>query len=440
MAKTKKDYARIVSRSRTAFTKWQKTSLNMRIKKMKRLAGEISKQKKSLAITIHKEEGKPMAEALGEVKGSVAAIRFYLKCCRKILKPKKLQVSVKGTSAFLQPEPFGVVLIITPWNFPLDTPISGICPALLAGNSVIVKPSEYTEKTAKKLEKIMVKIFPKDTVKFVYGDGKTGRNLVKSGVNKIVFTGSIASGKDVLRNASDTVTPVLMELGGKDAAIVCSDADISLAAKGIVWAAFFNAGQVCTSVERVFVHKKVAKKFLQKLAAEAGALKKGKHINPMINKKQFETVRSHVNNAVSKGAKIFYQGEKYKTKNYFPPTILTNVKLSMKIMREETFGPVIPVYVVKIEKEAVKLANNTIYGLGASVWSRNIAKTKKIAQELDTGMVWINGASELYTSCPWGGKKQSGYGKVLSEFGLLEFVNFKAIMVNKSGSKRNYWF
>jgi succinate-semialdehyde dehydrogenase/glutarate-semialdehyde dehydrogenase len=323
--------------------------------------------------------------------------------------------------------------------------------ALMAGNAVVLKPSELTPLIALKLGDIFKRAgLPAGLLNIATGDGATGRALIDARVDKIMFTGSVATGKRVAEAAAQYLTPVVLELGGKDPMIILEDADIENAARGAVWGAFANSGQACASVERCYVQESIAQNFIERVVAETRALKQGVgteigvDVGAMSNERQLQIVADHVEDAKRRGAQILTGGQRGKNVDgfFYEPTVLTNVNHDMAIMRDETFGPVLPVMTFQTEAEAVRLANDSIYGLTASVWTKNIAKGKRIAERIEAGTVMVN--EVVYThgvaQTPWGGVKDSGYGRTHGRMGLLELVHPQHIHVNRLSFLPDLWW
>jgi succinate-semialdehyde dehydrogenase/glutarate-semialdehyde dehydrogenase len=323
--------------------------------------------------------------------------------------------------------------------------------ALMAGNAVVVKPSELTPLTGLKIKEVFDRAGLADGVlQIVTGDGSTGAALVGSGLDKIMFTGSVATGKRVAEAAAKYLTPVVLELGGKDPMIVLDDANVQNAARGAVWGAFANSGQTCSSVERCYVHETIAEKFVREVVTETKRLHqsvgtdKAADVGSMTSEQQLRLVERHVDDAVDKGATALVGGHRLADTPgaFFEPTVLIDVDHDMDIMREETFGPVLPIMTFKTDDEAVRLANDTSYGLTASVWSGSIARGKRVAERIDAGTVMVN--EVLYThgiaQTPWGGLKQSGLGRTHGRGGLLELVSARHIHVNHLGFIPDLWW
>jgi len=381
-------------------------------------------------------------------------MHYFAQASESLLRPQKIdigQYGMMGRSSSIRFKPLGVVGIISPWNFPLATPLDEVVMALMAGNAVVLKPSELTPLIAVKIGELFSRAgLPTGLLEIVTGDGSTGAALVEARVDKIMFTGSVATGKRVAEAAARYLIPVVLELGGKDPMIVLEDADIKNAARGAVWGAFANAGQACASVERCYVHESIAPKFIETVVAETRALKQGVgteaavDIGSMTNERQLQIVEEHVSDAENRGAKILAGGKRGENRKgyFYQPTVLTNVDQDMTIMRDETFGPVLPIMTFKSDDEAVKLANDSVYGLTASVWTKNIARGQRIAERIDAGTVMVN--EVVYThgiaQTPWGGVKDSGYGRTHGRAGLLELVTPQHIHLNRISFLPDLWW
>jgi len=429
-----------VSIAKESFGSWKNTEIEKRIKFLKKLSELLEKEKASFTELIMKEIGKPKIEAETEVLDSQGAIDYY---CEKIKEIKEKNIDfdqeffpkTKGSVKF---EPQGVIGLITPWNYPLSLSMWTIVPALLTGNSIVYKPSENSVLIGKKINEIINKIFPKGVFNIISGDSEIGKILVKSDIDKLFFTGSVEAGKHIVENIG--LKPVALELGGKDSAIVCKNVDIELAVKGIVWGALNNAGQVCTSTEKIYVSEEIANEFIKKVVEEVKKLRKGTDFGPLINKKQLSTVENHVKEAISEGAKILAGGNKIQGKGFFfEPTVLVNVKEEMKIMCEETFGPIILIKTVKNENEAIELTNNSKYGLGATIWTKDIEEGKEIGKKINVGMVWINDVNlPISGGDYWGGTKLSGLR--CSESKLMQCLKAKTFVSYSGKEKRDWWY
>ncbi|HEU4478038.1 MAG TPA: aldehyde dehydrogenase family protein [Pyrinomonadaceae bacterium] len=444
-----------IYRARAAQPAWAKRSFQERGQIILKARERMLAQVEELGLLISRETGKPVSEAISmEIVPTLDAMHHFARNAEKLLRPQKLdigQYGLMGRSSRIVYKPVGVVGIISPWNFPLATPAQEIVMALVAGNSVVLKPSELTTLTALKLGEIFRDSgLPTGLLEIVTGYGATGASLIDARVDKIMFTGSVATGKRVAAAAAHHLTPVVLELGGKDPMIVLEDADVANAARAAVWGAFANSGQACASVERCYVHESVAPQFLARVLSETAALKQDvgtkadTDVGAMTNERQLQIVEEHVADALVHGAKVVSGGKRVANSAgfFYPPTILTNVDHGMKIMRDETFGPVLPVMTFKTEDEAVELANDSVFGLTASVWTSDISRGRRLAEKIAAGTVMVN--EVLYThgiaQTPWGGVKESGYGRTHGRAGLLELVNPHHIHVNRFGGHPDLWW
>ena len=449
------DVRQAVSRARAAQPAWASLSFRERAQVILKARELMLAERDEIARLVSRETGKPVAEALSmEIVPTLDAMHYFAHASENLLRPQKIdigQYGMMGRSSSIRFKPLGVVGIISPWNFPLATPLDEVVMALMAGNAVVLKPSELTPLIALKIGEIFSRAgLPKGLLEILTGDGSTGAALVEARVDKVMFTGSVATGKRVAEAAARYLIPVVLELGGKDPMIVLEDADIENAARGAVWGAFANSGQACASVERCYVHESIAPKFIERVVAETRNLRQGVgteaavDIGSMTNERQLQIVENHVNDAEQRGAKILTGGRRGQNPDgfFYPPTVLTNVDHDMTIMRDETFGPILPVMTFETDDEAVKLANDSIYGLTASVWTKNIARGRRIAERIEAGTVMVN--EVVYThgiaQTPWGGVKDSGYGRTHGRAGLLELVTPQHIHVNRITFLPDLWW
>lgn len=390
------------------------------------LRGALEKfliQADALARLISEEMGKPLSQAKLEIERSIEEWVYMLDNAERFLAPE-----VVG-SAEVHFAPLGVVAVISPWNFPCLLPLRGIVPALLAGNSVLFKPSELSPRVGMCVANCMHGVAP---LVVAIGGKELGAKIVSLPVAAIAFTGSTSVGKAIAREASQTMKRVVLELGGLDAAIVLSDADIQTAAQEIVRSNARNSGQVCNAVKRVLVHESVYEKFLEEALNAAQGLTYGDpldpstDIGPLVSEQQRDRVKGFLDDALAKGAKSYSRSVPDQG-FFFPQTILTHLAKDSRLLFEEPFGPLLPILPFSAEQEAVQVANNTRFGLTASVWTRDASAMKRIAGKLDVGMVRHNSHTAMSSGIPWGGCKESGIGRMKTKEGLREFTNVKVI-------------
>ena len=448
------DVAAAVKRARLAQPAWSQLSYRARAEFILRAREIVLGKVVEIASLISRETGKPPAEATSmEIVPTLDLMHYFARNTERLLMRQKIdigQYDLMGRSSYIVYKPLGVVGIISPWNFPWATPLDEVVMALMAGNAVVLKPSELTLLTALKIGEVFREArLPEGLLEIVTGDGSTGAALVDSGVDKIMFTGSVATGKRVAEAAARHLTPVVLELGGKDPMIVLEDANLANAARAAVWGGFCNAGQACASIERLYVHESVAKEFTELVVNEVRKLKLGPpadgiDLGAMTNERQLRIVEDHVQDAVQHGAHIETGGRRIEnTAGWFhEATVITNVDHSMEIMREETFGPVLPIMTFKTDEEAVRLANDSVYGLTAAVFTSDITRGRRLAERIDAGTVMVN--EVVYTHAiaqtPWGGVKQSGYGRTHGRLGMLELVTPQHIHVNRVPWLPDVWW
>lgn len=444
-----------IEKSRRAFINWRETSFIERAKFVMKAREIILAELDEIALLVSNEAGKPVAEALSaEIAPVLDLMQYFARNTAKILKPEKInigQLKFLGRSSKIVYKPLGVVGIISPWNFPFAIPLGEVAMALMAGNTVVLKPSELTPLVGRKIGEIFEKAnLPENVLQIVTGDGKAGAAIVDAGVNKIMFTGSVATGKKIAESAAKTLTPVVLELGGKDPMIIFADADLEAASSAAIWGAFTNSGQACSSVERLYVEESIAKKFTDLLVEKTRNLTQNfgsdaaTDVGAMISENQLKIVENHVADFQKNGARVLTGGRRNRKFNgtFFEPTIITGAKNSMRGMREETFGPTLPVAIFKTETEAIELANDSDFGLTASVWTKDLRRGRRVAEKILAGTITVN--EVLYThgiaQTPWGGFKQSGYGRTHGKMGLMELVAPQHIHVNRFTFLPNVWW
>jgi acyl-CoA reductase-like NAD-dependent aldehyde dehydrogenase len=444
------DVAEAVRRCKVAQVAWGALSLQRRLHVLRRYQTVLVENRDRIVETIWKETSKPRTEALVEIFTVLEMIRHYRCTAAKLLAPRRVSSGlVMHKKAYKRFEPLGVVGVISPWNYPFLLPHTPMLTALVAGNGVVLKPSELTSLTGQLAVELLRSVLPDpELVQVVTGGGETGAALVKAGVDKIAFTGSVGTGKRIMAAAAESLTPVIMELGGKDPMIVCADADLERAAAGAVWASFSNTGQTCMAIERCYVVESVADAFTAKVVAKTQALRQGIdngdiELGSMISERQRAIVSGHVDAALAQGAKAMTGGKEGKDGFAYEPTVMVDVTPEMAVMKDETFGPVLPIMRVPDVQTAVRLANDTPFGLTASVWTKDTGRGETIAAQLKAGVVCVNDHLVNYgiPSLPFGGMKESGFGRMHGEEGLMEMVNIKSVVVDRLGLGREpYWF
>jgi acyl-CoA reductase-like NAD-dependent aldehyde dehydrogenase len=434
---------------------WAELTLKDRGAYLKRAADVLLDEIDEIAELLVSEQGKPRAEAYTmELLPTVDALHWCAKAGPKILADEKVPMTQAFTlskKARFSYEPIGVVGVIAPWNYPWSIPFGEVAIALMAGNGVVLKPASLTPLLGEAIGRVFEKGgLPEGLIRVVHGGGAIGDALAKSSAGKIFFTGSVEVGRKVGEVCAQRLKGSVLELGGKDPMIVCADADLDNAVSGAVWGGFANAGQTCSGIERVYVMREVADRFVEGVAREAQKLRLGNpiewetEIGPMTSDGQYEIVVDLIEDAVASGATKLCGGPTEVaglSGKFVAPTVLTGVTHEMRIMREEVFGPVVPIVVVDSEQEAIDLANDSEFGLGASVWTKDRQKGARIARRIESGMVWVNDHSFSHGACQcaWGGVKDSGVGRSHSKFGFYECVNIK-MNAWEPGLARDFWW
>ncbi|MDF2425895.1 MAG: NAD-dependent succinate-semialdehyde dehydrogenase [Nitrosopumilus sp.] len=422
----------LVGKAKRAYPEWKK-DYEKRRSYIYHLVEYLKKNKTELAKVATTEMGKPLKESIGEVEKCAWALEFYADHGDSFLADEVLNTDAR--KSFLTFEPLGVIGSIMPWNFPYWQALRFAAPCLMAGNVIVMKPSRITMQSGIEIEKAFTESeIPDGIFQTVVGSVESANHLIDSDVNAVTFTGSTNAGAKVGERAARHLKKCVLELGGSDPFIVLDDAIIEKAAEGAVKGRFINCGQSCVASKRFFVGKNIADEFIELFIKKASQLKIGDpmsietDIGPLSSKDGLETISGIVEDAKEKGAEILLGGSEIDGKGFFyKPTILRNIKPNMRIAREETFGPVAPITIVENESEAVKLANESEFGLGASIWTKDLAKADKMSRRIESGIVSVNNVVISDPRIPFGGIKHSGFGRELSRYGMLEFVNLKSV-------------
>jgi acyl-CoA reductase-like NAD-dependent aldehyde dehydrogenase len=444
-----------VERAAAAQIQWAATPVRERLRILQRFSNLLCDQKAAVATVISREAGKPEAEAVStEIIVVLDTVKYLQNNLPGFLRPESVphaSPAMKLKRGKLLREPYGVVGIISPWNYPFSIPSVQTLTALATGNAVALKPSELTPFSSLELERLLKQAgIPADLLQVITGDGVAGSALLAANIHKLVFTGSVATGKRVAVAAAARLLPVVLELGGKDPMLVLKDADVDVASSAAVWGAFMNAGQTCLSVERCYVHESIYEEFLAACVIKTNKLRLGSgaeqntDAGPMIHARQLQIVKAHVDDAISRGARLLAGGKAMPQlgPNFFAPTILANVDHSMAIMREETFGPVLPVCSFKTEDEAIALANDSQYGLAASIFTKDRNHGEALARRVMAGTVMVNDVIACFgiSEAPHGGVKASGIGRTHGRFGLEEMVWPKYVDLDRLPRMKKLWW
>jgi succinate-semialdehyde dehydrogenase/glutarate-semialdehyde dehydrogenase len=455
-----REIARVMERAREAQGEWGRRSIYLRARLLEKLREVIYRRREEIAAMVSAETGKPRAESiLAEVMLALDTVEFFARRAPEWLRKEAVphhNLAVNAKRGWMQFEPYGVVAVISPWNYPFAILVSAIAPALVAGNAVVLKPSELTPQTGELIGELFGEAAaevgaPRELLQIVQGGGEVGAALIAAGPAKVFFTGSVATGKLVAGMCAERLIPSVLELGGKDAMIVLKDANLEVASSGAVWGAFTNCGQACLSVTRIYVQEEVAERFVQLVVEKARKLRLGgpgnseAEIGPMIRESQVLKIERQLREAVEDGAEVKCGGKRRPDlgPTFFEPTVSVVRDENARIMREETFGPVVAVASFAGVDDAVKMANATEYGLSASVWTRDTREGERVASRLRAGSVMVNDVGSYYGICeaPHGGSGASGWGRTHSRLGLLETVRVKYVDVDGlPGVRKPWWF
>jgi len=445
-----------VARARQAQPSWADLGVERRIEILRKFQRLLQRQKSEVATLITKEAGKPYVEALlTEVLVVLDATRFLIDTAFEFLRDQPVphgSLAMKLKAGRIVREPHGVIAIVSPWNYPFSIPAVDALAALVTGNAVVLKPSELTSLVALKLQELLRGAgVPESIFQVIVGDGSTGAALLESEVDKLIFTGSVPTGKRIAQAAAARLLPVVLELGGKDPMLVLEDANLDVASSAAVWGAFVNAGQACLSVERCYVHRSLYPSFLELCIAKTRDLRVGNgldpktDVGPLIHERQLRLVEGQVNEAIRDGARLLAGGSRLPElgSNFYAPTVLAEMTPEMRIMREETFGPVLPIAPFDSEEQAIELANHSDFGLAASVWTPDRRRGEAVGRRIRAGTVMVNDVISCFgiSEAPHGGVKASGIGRAHGRFGMEEMVRPKYLDSDRMpGIKKVWWY
>lgn len=436
-----------VASARAAYKEWKRTPAADRGELLHALSAWITEHNDELATILTREGGKPLVENRDEMGWSATCFDFYAELGRTE-RGRVVPSGEQGQLSLVLKEPFGVVGAIVPWNYPVLLLAWKLAPALAAGNTVVVKPSPYTPLSTLELSKGFAEIFPPGVINVVTGGADVGAGMVAHpDVSMIAFTGSVETGKAVMTRAAERMKKVHLELGGKDAFIVCEDVDLEVAARGAVWAAYLNAGQVCTSAERFYVVPQIYDDFLDAFVAETRKLVVGDpmrddtDIGPLVRGVQRDKVEAQLQAATAAGARVLVGGERPYDKGFFlSPAVVVDVDESMDVMAKETFGPVAPIAKVSSLEEAIERTNASEFGLGANVYTKRLDYMLTAMEEIEAGTVWFNDPLTDNEAAPFGGMKASGTGRELGPEGLDDFRQTKHVHIDTKMDAKSWWY
>lgn len=455
------DVPAVFGRARVVQKHWAARTVRERCVFLRRLGRVVFDRRPEIVDVISRETGKPRAEAtFAEILVVLDTIEFLAKRAPGWLRPTRVRhhnLVMKSKSAWLEYEPYGVLAVIAPWNYPFMIPILEIVAGVVAGNAVVLKPSEMTPGTGQLIGELMHAAgFPERLLQVVQGSGEVGAALTGSEgagaqPDKVFFTGSVSTGQLIAEACGRALIPSVLELGGKDAMIVLADANLESASSAAVWGGMMNCGQACVSVERIYVEQPAAQRFSELCAQKAAKLRvgppsdAGSDVGPMISAQQIAKVEQQVSEAVALGAKVVVGGQRRREagNNFYEPTVVTGANDSMRLMTEETFGPVVAIEAVASSEEAIERANASKYGLSASVWTADRRRGRKIASRLAAGAVMVNDVASYFgiSEAPHGGQRASGWGRSHSHLGVMETVQVKYVSVDRlPGVAKPWWF
>jgi len=451
----------IIQKAREAQAEWYALPLENREKTLRQVQKALADRTEEFVELVSLETGKPVMEALAtDVMNALSVGDFSLERMEHLFREGKVEfgsistmMRYMGRSSYLIPRPLGVVGIITPWNYPLALPYSQVMMALAAGNAVVLKPSSHTPLTALRMREMMVKAgLPDQLLHVIIGSGEeVGEALVSSDVDRLVFTGHPDVGRRIMTLAAQRLTPLTLELGGKDAFIVLKDADLRRAAKAACWGSFVNCGQTCVAVKRIYLHRSVEAKFTDLFLKEVQALKQGYDpedpsltLGPLISERAVQDMEAQVARALEQGAKVLTGGKRMPGHkgHFFEPTVIVGAAQSSDIVQKETFGPVVVLLTFGDEEEAVRLNNDSLYALNGSVWTSDLAKGRDMATKLKSGTITVNNVAYTYGlgATPWGGRGESGFGRTHGDAGFEEMIERQHVHLDHGKFPSEIWW
>lgn len=437
---------KMVEKAREAQRAWSERSVRDRVLALLPLKKRLLSRAEEIAELAHKECGKPIEEAaLSEVLPNADLVDYWSAQIEELLESTSVEldpIAYPGKLGRIHREARGVVGLISPWNYPVAIPLRTLIPALLAGNAVVFKPSEITPRCGALVASLFEGLVPEGLLGLAQGGGDVGEALIDAGIDACVFTGSVATGKRVAVRCAEHLIPCSLELGGKDAAIVLRDANLERTARGLIWGAFTNAGQNCASIERVYVERPVADALITRVVALTKELKPGTDTAVLTTQRQCAIVRRHLQEAVDAGAEILAGGAPEEGSLAFAPTVLKINRHDIALMKDETFGPLLPIFIVDSEDEAIRLTNESAFGLTTSLWTKRIRHAHTLAQRLKSGVVTINnhGFTAAIPDAPWTGVGASGFGITNSPHALAELTRPRFVLEDRSGAKSELWW
>jgi betaine-aldehyde dehydrogenase len=450
---TREDVRKAVDAAKDAFRRWSETPPSDRGKLFFRVAQMIRKHKEELATLLTMEQGKPIQQSRSEIDRFANMFEYYGGMGTKLL-GSYTPLSLKGRYSIVIKQPIGVCAAILPWNYPVSIMSAKVAPCLIAGNTLVLKPASTTPLTNLKCTKILERAgVPSGVLNVVTGPGNVvGEEILDNpDIRKISFTGETTTGRHIMEVASRHIKRVTLELGGSDPMIVCDDANINLAVEAAIYGRFVNCGQTCIAVKRLYLFEKIAETFIKKFVERVKAIRVGDGLKPettmgpLNNAQQREKVEELVDDAVNSGATVLTgakrpQGPEFGKGLFYLPTALTDVRDDARIVKEECFGPAIPILKVKNLNEAIDKANDSVYGLGSSIWTNDIKKVSTAAEKLQAGTVWVNMCTEVQPEVPFGGVKQSGLGRENGFEGLECYIEMKSVQVDITAKKKTWYF